>query len=360
VKKIVHIINADRFTSGYINYMEIVMKEFNHFFICLKSRYQLKLFDYTKLYEIKSYKEIVFSKQIISMLESAEKIIISGIFNIEKNLFFLPSEILSKTSLHFWGGDFYQFENPTTIKKSIQKKIMYSVIKRCDSVIFLIDGEYQKFESIFNINKKYYIAAMPYNPIDQVDYSNVKNKIKQHPHRILVGNSATESNHHMNIFELVKKYREIYSDFEVVCPLSYGSESYRKYILQEGTKLLGKSFIPILNAMNLDEYVDLLATCSVAVFNNDRQQAMGNINQLLYLGRKVYIRQDTSMWDSYNNRGFVVNSIEKLVRNNGNFLFDINYNEMKKNEITTRKYFEHRTETFIKQWEEVLNSQLKR
>ena len=39
----------------------------------------------------------------------------------------------------------------------------------------------------------------------------------------------------------------------------------------------------------------------IAIFNNDRQQAMGNITALLGMKSKVFIRDDTSMWSNFSN-----------------------------------------------------------
>lgn len=49
--------------------------------------------------------------------------------------------------------------------------------------------------------------------------------------------------------------------------------------------------------MNPEEYCSFLSEMDVAVFNNNRQQGMANIALLANLGTKVFIRNDTSMWD---------------------------------------------------------------
>lgn len=51
--------------------------------------------------------------------------------------------------------------------------------------------------------------------------------------------------------------------------------------------------------MSPNEYAKLLNSVRVAVFNHNRQQGTGNIEILSYLGKKLYIRSDTTTWEHY-------------------------------------------------------------
>ena len=126
---------------------------------------------------------------------------------------------------------------------------------------------------------------------------NYREDAKASPITILVGNSATESNQHVQVFKMLKRY--INESFEVLCPLSYGDDSYRKEIIKVGLELFGDRFHPLTDYMDLESYYKMLAKCSVAIMNNNRQQAMGTINALIALKCKVYIRKDTPMWKLY-------------------------------------------------------------
>ena len=43
----------------------------------------------------------------------------------------------------------------------------------------------------------------------------------------------------------------------------------------------------------------MLSQIDIAVFNHNRQQATANIEILSYLGKKLFIRSDTTTWDHY-------------------------------------------------------------
>lgn len=104
---------------------------------------------------------------------------------------------------------------------------------------------------------------------------------------ILVGNSATLTNNHIEIFRLLAKHN--LSGRKVIVPLSYGDSDYRQIILELGQDLLGESFMPLVNFMPLAEYNRLTGTCSIAIMNHYRQQALGNIGSILYRGAKLFL-----------------------------------------------------------------------
>lgn len=64
--------------------------------------------------------------------------------------------------------------------------------------------------------------------------------------------------------------------------------------------------------MDYEKYVELLSTCNVGIYYNDRQQGMGNINTLLRLGKKVYLRKGTSMWNNYKKNNFILFDVDEL------------------------------------------------
>lgn len=311
MKKILHIVNPDKFTAGYINYMKINFKEYNHFFLIKKSDYTYKFIDEENIEIIDNYSKIFTSFKIRKRLNKCNQIIVSGIFNIDLVLTLLPNKILKKCSLQFWGGDFYQF-NEGDLKKQFHKVIMKSLIMRVNRCIFLIDGESEKFKKIMNLNNpiEFDVAPMPEDPLQIIDYDNIIKKNLGVKHRVLVGNSATRSNNHIEVLHFLENAKEVFHDLTIICPLSYGDKDYRKEVINYGKRTFDDSFIPILELMNYEDYCYLLSTCSVAIFNNNRQQGMGNITNSLYLGKKVYLKSNTTMWNVYRKRGFFLNELK--------------------------------------------------
>lgn len=313
MKKIVHIVEVEKFTEGYVNFMKIRMLQQEHFFILLDFGKNLKLVDQNRIYWISDYKELLFNIQIRKILLGANKIIISGLFACSNVVTLFGPKIIKKTYIHFWGADFYNLRNKNAnLKEGIKRILKYRCFKKCAGLIFLIDGEYEKFIGITHIHNKSFVAPMPLDPQRRINYDDYRiHKEKESiPIRILVGNSATETNQHIEVFKILKDFP--LDKIEVYVPLSYGNNKYRELVLKEGNRILGTAFHPILEYMEIEKYTKLLSLIDVGIFNNNRQQAMGNINALLALGAKLFLKKGTSMWDKYKRDGYIIYPTEAI------------------------------------------------
>ncbi|HWR62069.1 MAG TPA: TDP-N-acetylfucosamine:lipid II N-acetylfucosaminyltransferase, partial [Clostridia bacterium] len=129
--------------------------------------------------------------------------------------------------------------------------------------------------------------------------------------RILLGNSASETNNHFEALDVLAGFAA--ENIRVICPLSYGDNDYRDRVIKYGQSVLGEKFTYLDKFYNISEYMDILFTVDIGIFNNDRQQALGNIYPLLYLGKKIYMKNDTTMWDEIRNEfGLGVFEIGKI------------------------------------------------
>ena len=62
--------------------------------------------------------------------------------------------------------------------------------------------------------------------------------------------------------------------------------------------------------LKTDEYFKMLKNVDVAVFGQRRQEASGNIIQLLRNGVKVFLRNDNSLLEYYRKQGYIIFSVE--------------------------------------------------
>lgn len=109
---------------------------------------------------------------------------------------------------------------------------------------------------------------------------------------ILVGNSATYTNNHLEAFELLSLMG--IKNKEIICPLSYGSDKYKNEICKIGEDFFGCQFHALTGFMPIEEYINTLSSCSIVIMNHIRQQALGNIIIMLYLGAKVFLKKRKS------------------------------------------------------------------
>jgi len=118
---------------------------------------------------------------------------------------------------------------------------------------------------------------------------------------ILLGNSATSTNNHVEAMQVLAKLGM--EGRKVIVPLSYGDMRYQEKIIKIGEKILGKSFIPLINYMPLSEYDQAVSNCGNLIMNHIRQQAIGNISSALLRGGRVFLRPENPIYKFYTRMG---------------------------------------------------------
>lgn len=149
----------------------------------------------------------------------------------------------------------------------------------------------------------------------QLNYASVEHTFSNGPGQltgddILVGNSATPTNNHVDVFDLLARID--LGSRRIIVPLSYGDQSYRDAVISYGEELFGDRFVPIVSYMPLAEYNALIAGCSISVMGHLRQQALGNVAAMLRLGAKVFLDEKNPLRASLLRRGAVVPGLSDL------------------------------------------------
>ncbi|MCY1532519.1 TDP-N-acetylfucosamine:lipid II N-acetylfucosaminyltransferase [compost metagenome] len=165
-----------------------------------------------------------------------------------------------------------------------------------------------------------------YYPIEYIGMKNELNVFEKP--NILIGNSATSTNNHLDVFKILLKYN--LSGKKLIVPLSYGDEKYKSLIVSAGYKYFGSTFDPVLDFMPLDQYNNKLSTCGIAIMNHYRQQAIGNIISLLSQGCKVYLSKFATSYPYFKRLGFFIYSVE-------DDLLTASFNNLKQEEALQNK-----------------------
>ncbi|SDG47414.1 TDP-N-acetylfucosamine:lipid II N-acetylfucosaminyltransferase [Psychroflexus sediminis] len=111
---------------------------------------------------------------------------------------------------------------------------------------------------------------------------------------ILLGNSASYTNNHLEVLNLLSNLN--ISDKKVICPLSYGDEYYAKTIIKEGRNKLKNSFEALNDFIPLHKYNSYLEQCGFVIMNHYRQQAVGNVMTMLWMGAKVFLDDRNTLY----------------------------------------------------------------
>jgi hypothetical protein len=127
---------------------------------------------------------------------------------------------------------------------------------------------------------------------------------------VLVGNSATPTNNHLEIFTLLAGVD--LGARRVVVPLSYGDAAYRDAMVAAGRRLLGERFHPLLGFVPLREFNHTLARCSHVIMNHRRQQGAGTVFLAMERGARVFLNAASALYLSLRAGGFHVDSVAAL------------------------------------------------
>lgn len=288
-----HITNTEKFIEPYIKFVNSNFDFSEHQFFCFKTNAtdHIKK-QYANLFK---FDKVAWNIKFLKALYAADRIYLHGLFEIRivVVLFFQPW-LLRKCYWIVWGGDLYVYRQPrSTIKAKVKEFIRASVIKGMSGLITHVRGDYQLAREWYDVTGEYYYSFVyPSNLYKNIPITK-KNENDSITY-IQVGNSADPSNNHLEVFDKLNALK--FENIHIICPLSYGDQAYAEKVVNRGKELFGENFEPLLTFMSFDKYLNILTKIDVAIFNHSRQQAVGNINTLLGLGKKVYIREEITTW----------------------------------------------------------------
>ncbi len=228
--------------------------------------------------------------KLLVELHRYDKILLHGLFIKRLNIaLMLMPWLLRKCYWAIWGGDLYAHESSRRNWRWVRNEfVRHQVIRRLGNLVSYIPGDIRLARTWYGATGRSRHCLL--YPSNIHHPGQVLQEDSGERPTILVGNSATPTNHHSAAFELLSRLSD--QNFRVVCPLSYGSPDYARTVAAEGQRLFQDRFTPLLKFVPREEYLRLLSTVSIAVFAHNRQQAMGNTITMLGLGKTVYARSE--------------------------------------------------------------------
>lgn len=300
--KILHFFPYEKFTSSFIDFINNNFKISNHLFVVYgdEDKYKLNCEYYQNIIKINKIDHR--NKRLLKNLcKNSNKIILHSCFNSKIVVFFLKHpQFYNKLYILFWGGDLYRKRQPIkNVKEYFYEKFRSFLFKRTKQILTLVKGDYDLAQKWYGIKGtyfdcKYYLPDYSEDVIEMLN-RNVNPAIIN----IQIGNSSTQTNHHIDVLKILKKFSD--KNIHIYIPMSYGDFKYRDKVEKLAKEWFGKKVTIMKEFYKKEVFNQHLANMNIAIFNNDRQQALGNIYMLIYLKAKVYMRSDTSMWDEMTN-----------------------------------------------------------
>ena len=339
--KIVHFTTDEKFINGAMSTFELAFPGQNKLYLLKpKSNPKVKYIDSKYITKEFIYNDKIFL-DYISLSQTADWVILHGMNQTWAKV------MLSVDTTHIinviWGAEIYgnpfmykkntlgedtrklksfnskfSFKasiiyllNTIGFKKYLTKKNVQKLIKEAysnsKSIAMLYSEELQIYRDNNVLLKPVNFLKFGYYPIEY--FANQLDINSKLGNNILVGNSSSYTNNHLEIFNKLKNIS--IEGKKVIVPLSYGDPELKNYIVNKGHSLFKEQFNPILDFMPLVDYNKLIQSCDVVIMNHYRQQAVGNIISAVYIGAKVFLNPENSAYHYLKNLGCHVFEIEK-------------------------------------------------
>ncbi|MBM6673600.1 TDP-N-acetylfucosamine:lipid II N-acetylfucosaminyltransferase [Marseilla massiliensis] len=172
-------------------------------------------------------------------------------------------------------------------------------VSRIDYFSGVIPQEYQQMKKLpfFHASE----VVFSYNALPSKSDSDM-NCTMAKGDNILIGNSGDMTNNHLEIFEVLKTLD--LGKRKIFVPLSYsGTERYKALVKEKGREYWGENFVPMEDFMPYEEYLQVLLSCGIRIFGQERQQAMGNITIAWKQGCKIFLSETSMAYDFYKDLG---------------------------------------------------------
>lgn len=310
---ILHVMHFEKFNEPFIEYCESNFDLSRHFFIVFG--------EISPLFTIKARNNVVITRNSFATLAealkllslmclAANRIFFHGLFNDEVIKFFAQNNnFLKKSAWILWGGDLYAPVMQDQ-RKHWNDTVVYRqrVISEVACIVSGIEGEFDLAVTNFGARGLFHESLVyPSNLFIPAS----SKKMSHVGCNILLGNSATPENNHL---EILSKLNDLNcNNVKIYCPLSYGNMNYAQSVKNMGKAYFGDNFISLDSFMSKSDYEKILFNIDVAIFNHERQQAVSNIITLLGLGKKVFLRSTVTTYEYFIKQGikvFDVNSLE--------------------------------------------------
>lgn len=284
--------------------------------------------------------------KLVTQMHAGRIVMLHGLFDprVVALLAFMPW-LLPKCYWVVWGGDLYQYKaSKTSWRSRLKEPFRRFVIRRIGHLVTYIEGDVELARQWYGAKGTHHECIMYLsNVVDPKMTVGSGPTSDRNSLNILLGNSADPSNNHIEALERLLPFKN--RDIKIYAPLSYGDQNHAKKVISQGKAWFGDKFVPMTDFMPFEQYLEFLKSLDIAIFNHQRQQAMGNTITLLGMGKTVFMRSDVSHWRFLKGLGINLNDVERLE------LGRITPDEADANAHVVRSYFSKATLT--KQYSEI-------
>lgn len=331
-KKIVHLAEDDKFIRYAYDQFSAVNNFQNTFEIFVKDTNE----DY-KFINFENRKNdfsILSTKAFIDYLNLQDLVVIHYL-NSNYYTILLNREMKTPILWIGWGGDYYFLidtlpyfniykpltsrllnisnnkfiVNSTSIIKKIKRRKILKIINRINYFAPVLKEDFDLIvDNYSQFNPKF--VNWNYGSLEKFISGLESYRVIQND--ILIGNSATQTNNHLDIFNFLKLKE---NTKKIVVPLNYGDVHYGDIIEAQALKHLGNEVRIIREYLPYNSYIEIIKSCGNVFMGHIRQQALGNILVMLYIGAKIYFFENSVTYKFLKRNNLIVFTIEQFIKN---------------------------------------------
>ncbi len=229
--------------------------------------------------------------------------------------------IRKKSSWVVWGMDLHNWELPnTSLKNRIKNWAHRKARKGFDTVICLEEDDRTKYREEFNNANNCIRARLPMNKDSFRELESMRQAAPRKNGKtfIQVEHNSHSFNNHIPILESLQAVDN--EKFEYWLPLAYGTANdwegnpgdYRDRVIELADEMYGERSHVLLSMMPIDTYTRMLWNMDIAIFGSDRQNGLGNILRLLYVGNKVFLPRENPTYKRLKSLGCEISATEDI------------------------------------------------
>lgn len=279
------------------------------------------LFDYGNVQQMTGNSKVEKMKHLYKALKEADIVLWHGFIYPGRFMLFLAAnpQFLKKSVWVVWGIDLYNWERQND---SLHNRVINMLNRYCrchlKAVVTLLEPDRKYYQE--NFTSKIPCYVVPY-PISKESFEAMDIYRDWKPRRngvmyVQVAHNAHTFNNHMEILESLVPYAE--ENMRLFLPMSYGNDwhtsndQYGKKIQDFVKEHFPKKARILERLMPQLKYTEFLWNMDVAIFNAERQNALGNILKLLYMGNKVYLTPNGPLYTFFKEKNIEIYSTKDI------------------------------------------------
>ena len=319
-----HIIPPSRrMMDTYIKMLRKHFKEEEHYFYFINHcpLSEQELFKYGNVQEMSGNGKIEKMKHLYRALKEADVVLWHGLIYPGRFMLFLAANpaFLRKSVWVMWGIDLYNWKREgNSLRNKVINYLNFYCRCHMKAAVALLPTDKEYFQEQFSNKIPCYVT--PY-PISEESFRSMEHYRNSKPRKngkvfIQVAHNAHTFNNHIEILESLLPFKD--ENIKLFLPLSYGNDwhtSSASYV-RGISKFLADNFphkaCNIYKLMPQVEYTEFLWNMDIAIFNAKRQNALGNVLKLLYMGNKVFMTSDGPLYAFFQEKGIPICDTKKI------------------------------------------------